>query len=505
MLKRIVGLVAGAGVAALVLGGPGAFASSHREAPFITSQPKVDGTDFYMFTSYEAQRQGFVTLVANYQPFEEAFGGPNYYPMDHDALYEIHIDNVGDAKEHLTFQFRFQEKSPGVALMVGGKSVAVPFLAVGPITAADASKANYGETYTVNVVRGDRRTGDSKAITNAADGKTVFDKPLDFVGTKTFPDYGAYAAAHTYDINVPGCTGKGRMFVGQRKDPFVINLGETFDLVNIKNPLGDPAGAKDDLADKNVTSLELELPAACLTAGNANGIIGGWTTASLRQGRVLGYGPKFGKGAAIHGGAWTQVSRLGMPLTNEVVVGLKDKDKWNSSVPADDAQFADYVTNPTLPAVLELLFGAAGVKAPTLFPRTDLVAVFLTGVPKLNANGSTAEMLRLNTTTPPLAKGAQNNLGVIGGDVAGFPNGRRPGDDVVDISLRVVMGKLLTADQAPSGQLPFTDGALVNDSFFDDKFPYLRTPVPGASQAIRLGYTNGTYGGAAGPAPTSGK
>ena len=173
-------------------------------------------------------------------------------------------------------------------------------------------------------------------------------------------------------------------------------------------------------------------------------------------------------------------SRLGQPLVNEVVIGLKDKDKFNASEPKDDGQFADYVTHPTLPALIEALFGSAGVRAPTNFPRTDLVTVFLTGVPGLNFTTATAELLRLNTATPAVAAAQQNNLGVIGGDVAGFPNGRRPGDDVVDIALRVVMGKLLSTNDAPSGQLPFTDGALVNSSMFQPAFPYLNPPLPGS-------------------------
>jgi Domain of unknown function (DUF4331) len=163
-----------------------------------------------------------------------------------------------------------------------------------------------------------------------------------------------------------------------------------------------------------------------------------------------------------------------------VVIGLRDKDKFNSSEPKDDgANFLDYVTHPTLPTIIELLYGAAGVKAPTVYPRQDLVQVFLTGIPSLNELG-VGEMLRLNTATPAVSAAQQNNLGVIAGDNAGFPNGRRPGDDIVDIALRVVMGKLLPVADAPSGQLPFTDGALVNASFFTEKFPYLRAPLPGS-------------------------
>lgn len=317
----------------------------------------------------------------------------------------------------------------------------------------------------------------------------VFDKPLDNIGNKSISNYAAYAAKHVYNVNIPNCAKPGRMFVGQRKDPFVVNLGETFDLINIKAPATafDPNAEKaatDSLADKNITSIEMEVPIACLTNGTEP-VIGAWTTASVRQGRLVNPTPNSSK-ASKEGGAWTQVSRLGMPLVNEVVIGLKDKDQFNHSKPSGDGQFIDYVTNPTLPALVEILFGSAGVKAPTNFPRKDLVTAFLTGVKGVNqpANVVPSEMLRLNTTTPVSA--TQNRLGVIGGDSAGYPNGRRPGDDVVDISLRVVMGRLCTLNigcvpgDAPSGTIDFTDGAFVDSTYFDNAFPYLKTPIAGS-------------------------
>ncbi|HEX4350678.1 MAG TPA: DUF4331 domain-containing protein, partial [Verrucomicrobiae bacterium] len=254
-----------------------------------------------------------------------------------------------------------------------------------------------------------------------------------------------------------------------------------FDLINLSNPLGPVDGTRDSLADKNVTSLILELPKTCLT--NNSPVIAAWTTASQFQGANI-----------------VQVSRLGQPLVNEVVIGLKDKDAFNASQPKDDAQFANYVTNPTLPALIQLLFGSAGVVAPTNFPRADLVEVFLTGIPTLNFTTATAEMLRLNTTTPTLPAASQNNLGVIAGDVAGFPNGRRPGDDVVDIALRVMMGKLLSTTVAPSGQLPFTDGALVTANMFQSVFPYINPPLAGSPNDLSVtitmqqsGTVNGQY------------
>lgn len=453
-------------------------ASSHREAPMITELSKVDGTDFYLFSSYETGREGFVTLIANYVPLQDAYGGPNYFELDNDGLYEIHVDNNGDAAEDITFQFRFATETRGITLSIDGQDVAVPLKQVGPVGpgAMDDGALNVIETYTVDVIRGDRRTGMRESVTLTADGSTLFTKPVDNIGEKTIPDYAAYANEHIYDVNIPGC-GDGRVFVGQRREGFVVNLGETFDLINT-NPLGANDGEANTLDDKNVTSLALEVPASCLTDGSSD-VIGSWTTASLRQARILNPSPN-NRGPAIHGGAYTQVSRLGSPLVNEVVIGLPDKDRFNHSEPVDDGQFALYVTNPTLPALIEILFPAA--VAPTAFPRADLVAAFLTGVDGLNQppNVVASEMLRLNTATPALTADLQNPLGVIDGDVAGFPNGRRPGDDVVDIALRVVMGVLLDVADAPAGQLPFTDGAYVDATFFDSTFPYLTTPLPGS-------------------------
>lgn len=483
--------------------GASAFASSHREAPFIAGNPRVDATDFYMFRSYEAGREGFVTIVANYLPLQDAYGGPNYFSLDPNALYEIHIDNNGDAREDLTFQFRFKntlQGGSGIALNVGGKNIAIPLIQAGGISDVNGATQNVRETFSVDVVRGDRRGGQRGAITNATGGAAVFDKPLDNIGDKTFggaTGYAAYAAKHQYSIKIPGCQ-DGRMFVGQRKDPFQVPLGKVFDLINL-NPLGPEAnGNADVLADKNVTSMILEVPISCVATASEP-VIGAWTTASLRQGRLLDPSPNAGHANnAANGGAWVQVSRLGMPLVNEVVIGLKDKDRFNSSKPKDDGQFADYVTNPTLPALVELLFPVA--KAPTNFPRTDLVAAFLTGL-KLSdgtvvnqpKNVVASEMLRLNTAIAPTARAAQNNLGVAAGDLAGFPNGRRPGDDVVDVALRVSMGALcaLTGatdtlgvgcrpSDAPAGAAAITDGVRTDASQFDGAFPYIRTPLPGS-------------------------
>lgn len=460
--------------------------SSHREAPSVTKHPKVDATDFYMFRSYEPGRSDFVTIVANYIPLQAPYGGPNYFSLDPDALYEIHIDRDGDVREDLTFQFRFTNTNRDIALTIGPPGnqevVSVPLINVGPIAAGSNANLNVVETFSVTMVTGDRRTGTVTPITNAATGSATFQKPIDNVGNKSVPNYADYASNFVYSIDLPGSSTPGRMFVGQRKDPFVVNLGEVFDLVNL-DPVGAPNAKPDLLADANVTSLVLELPIAFLTAAGSP-IIGGWTTASMRQARVLNPTPNAdaNKPPSVEGGAFVQQSRLANPLVNEVVIGLKDKDRFNASEPKDDAQFLKYVTHPTLPALLETLFA---VQAPTLFPRADLVQVFLTGVPGLTeASPGGGEIMRLNTSIAPVPKGSQNRLGVLGGDNAGYPNGRRPGDDVVDMSFRVVMGVLLSSAQAPAGQLPFTDGAFVDDSAFDATFPYLKTPLRGSPNPV---------------------
>ncbi len=473
-----------------------ALASSHREAPFIATQPSVDGADYYAFRSYEPGRDQFVTFVADYNPAgQDPQGPPNYSVLDPNALYEIHVVNDGGAVENLTFQFKFQNDLDDNQLTVGGKKVSIPIVqnGSGDVNAPNSPALNVHEHYTLNVIHGPRRQGAPMAVTNLSTGGTTFDKPVDYIGTKTISSYIAYANQHIYSIGIPGCATPGRVFAGQRKDPFVVDLGETFDLVNIKYPAtelnpGAEFATKDSRGNSNITSLILEVPIACVTEGKGN-IIGTWTTASVPASRMLTATPASGLDGTAQTGAFVQVSRLGAPLVNELVIGLKDKNKFNGSEPKDDGQFVDYVTNPTLPTLLEILFGGAGVKAPTNYPRTDLIAAFLTGVQGLNqpAPVTASEMLRLNTSIPPTPGGAQSRLGVLGGDNAGFPNGRRPGDDVVDIELRVAMGVLCTLNiggctpaDAPAGTLHYTDGAYISDAFFADEFPYLRAPLKGS-------------------------
>ena len=530
----------------LLVAAGSALASSHREAPGITSSPKVDGTDFYMFRSYEGiaadgtgGRSDYVTLLANYQPLQAPYGGPNYFQLDSNALYEIHIDNTGSGKEAMTFQFRFKNNLKSITLPIGSANVAIPLVQVGAVNNLNDANLNVNETYSVNLVRGDRRKGTVSAVTKPG-GSTTFEKPVDNIGTKTIPDYAGYAAKHIHTVTIPGCpAGKdqGRVFVGQRAEGFAVNLGPVFDLVNAPaSVLLDPAnkdavgqGGNHVVQKANITTIAMEVHKDCLTAGSET-VIGGWTTASLRQGRLMNPAPASGNtNAEKAGGAWVQVSRLGNPLVNELVIGLPDKDKFNASSPSGDGQFLTYVSNPTLPALLSVVLGAD--VAPKNLPRTDLLTTFLTGITGVNkpATVTPSEMLRLNTAIKPVQFADQNRLGVagevlrVGGtanlaaakDLAGFPNGRRPKDDVVDIALVATVGGLcaingandslklnsvpgvpsltskcdataLTSLMAATGPNGLPNAANIHDAVdqatvpFLTTFPYLNTPNRGA-------------------------
>ncbi len=530
----------------LVVAG-GAIASSHREAPGTAGSPRVDGTDFYMFRSYEGiasdgtgGRSDYVTLLANYQPLQAPYGGPNYFQLDSNALYEIHIDNTGSGKEALTFQFRFKNNLKSITLPIGSANVAIPLVQVGAVANLNDANLNVNETYEVKLVRGERRKSNGEALRKTAGNGTTFEKPVDNIGVKTIADYAAYAAKHIHTVTIPGCpAGKdqGRVFVGQRQEGFAVNLGPVFDLVNAPpGVLLDPnakdavgGGGNHVIQKANITTIALEVHKDCLTAGNET-VIGGWTTASLRQARLLNGSPASGNdNASKQGGAWTQVSRLGNPLVNELVIGLPDKDKFNASQPKDDGQFLTYVSNPTLPALLSVVLGAD--VAPKNLPRTDLLTTFLTGITGVNkpATVAASEMLRLNTAIKPVQFADQNRLGVagevlrVGGtanlaaakDLAGFPNGRRPKDDVVDIALVAMVGGLcaingsndslklnsvpgvpsltskcdgsaLTSLMAAPGPNGLPNAANIHDAVdqatvpFMTVFPYLNTPNRGA-------------------------
>jgi hypothetical protein len=524
-MSKIVQLAVSAAIASAVCSSL-AMASSHREAPFTAANPQIDGTDFYMFRAYgstatnaAAVATDSVVFIANYNPLQDPDGGPNYYPLNENALYAINVDNNGDAKPEISFQFQFTNHYKGAALNTGATAnVGIPLIAAAPLgTTGDNSTdagANRYETYTVNMIKGTTST----ALMTAA-GSATFQKPIDNIGVKTIPNYNAYAAAFIQTVSFGSC-GSGQIFVGQRREGFVIDIGEIFDLIDL-NPLGGRNSTQNSLANKSVTSIAMQVPVACLTkdgkgsTATADPVLGAWTTSYLRQARVLNPTPVSTNNASVVGGAWTQVSRLGHPLVNEVVIGLPDKDRFNASQPKDDAQFATYVTNPTLPALVTALFPVVVTPA---VPRTDLEAVFLTGL-SLKATGGTtpifsnnptdygdtvaaADELRLNTSIPPVAIGAQSNLGLLACDTSGFPNGRRPGDDVIDITLTAAEGALTTANPNALQTCSVASGtptvvnanAVVNDgaaadstdvNYYAATFPYLAAPLPGAPNAAR--------------------
>jgi hypothetical protein len=483
--------------------------------------PKVDNTDVYAFRSYEPGRAGFVTLISNFQPFQEPGGGPNYFTMDPNAVYEIHIDNNGDAVEDLTYQFKFRntlKDGTGIKVNAGGVQQPIPLRHIGQVTVPNDPQLNERESYTLKQISGDRRSGTIAPVGNATSGGSTFMKPFDNAGNKSIPNYPAYADQFIYNISLPGCSSQGRVFVGQREEQFAVNLGPIFDLVNFVPISGDndpvygngqpfAGGITQNVLNQelieepgdlprgygyNITSIALEVPIACVK-GNGNGVIGVWSSASLPQSRLLKPNPTY-SAPDTQGGSLVQVSRLGMPLVNEVVIGLPQKDLFNAAKPTQDGALASYVTNPSFPEILQVLFG---VQAPNNFPRNDLVATFLTGIASLNQMTSVtaSEMLRLNTNVNPTPQASQKTLGVVADDLAGFPNGRRPGDDVVDIVLRVAMGRLCypvpiggtptqlglcQPSDAPSGNLAYTDGAPSNANMVMNRFPYLNPGLRGS-------------------------
>jgi len=519
--KLLYGSVAGL---SLVFSAGGALASSHREAPGITKMPKVDNTDVYAFRSYEPGREAYTTLIANFYPSQSPGDGPNYFTMDPDAIYEIHVDNTGDAVEDLTFQFKFTnvlKGDTGKTLVVGGKTLPIALRSIGPVAGPLDANLGEDETYTLTLVTGNRRSGTRASVVDGGSGGSTFVKPLDNAGNKTIKDYGAYANKFVYSVVIPGCSGFSKLFVGQRAESFAVNLGPLFDLVNFVPIEGDndavygngtpfPGGITQSQTNQqlvgkaNITSLALEVPTSCLT-GTGNGVIGVWSTASLPQAKLQKPNPTY-KAPALYGGAYTQVSRLGNPLVNELVIGLPQKDLFNAAKPTQDGALIDYVTNPTFPAILDALFRAPvnatlgttfANLAPTNFPRNDLVATFLTGIASLNQLKAVtpSEMVRLNTAITPTARDQQSPLGVVGNDLAGYPNGRRPGDDAVDITLRVAMGRLCypvpiagkqtdlglcKPSDAPTGQVAYTDGAPSSAATLMTGFPYLNNPLRGA-------------------------
>ncbi len=464
-------LVAAALLAAT--GGP-LLASSHREAPGIAADPAIDATDLYAFVSPD--KTNTVTLIANYVPLEAPYGGPNFFGFADwpAAQYEIHVDNNGDAVEDLTFLFQFRTETANDKTFLYN---------TGPITVGSDAKKPYAglnvyQYYRLYLVRGPQKAGEKQALLL---GEYLPVAPNN-VGPKSIPDYGPLAAVRDVKEGV-------RVFAGPRDDPFFINLGRTFDLLNVDPVLPggrdeDAGKAPDHLRNFNVHSIALQVPIPLLmgAGGKAattawpvpvddpSAMIGVWTTASRAKTWSLSASKREASGDFV------QVSRLGMPLVNEVVIPRGQKDIFNGSSPKDDGQFLSYVTTPELAGVLNALFK---VKVPAN-PRSDLVQVFLKGVPKLTEKGVPCEYLRLNMAVPPSA--TPNRLGLLAGQQDGFPNGRRLGDDVVDIALRVVAGALDPKfNVAPNNQLG--DTVVKNDKPFLANFPYLAPPTDGVTVA----------------------
>lgn len=459
-------------VAALLVNAPPApvEASSHREAPLITADPLADNTDVYAFRSTETGREGYVTLIANWIPFEEPSGGPHFYKFDDTVLYEIKIDNTGDGVEDITYQFRFttQNVNPGIILgMAGGNEN-------GPITSLTDPDYNEPQTYTVRRI--DRLSGRIGRV--VASGLRT---PPNNIGERTTPNYeAALGQPAVYNLS-----NGGKVFAGQRDEGFFIDVGAFFDTFNLRSITS--TGGLDSLAGFNVNSIALEVPIQDLTRTRAvpasptasDAVVGVWATASRRTTTVIRP-----DGTRSLDGPFQQISRLGNPLVNEVVIPLNLKDAFNSLQPKDDAIAAPFVLDPQLPKYLQAVFGIAIPPA----PRNDLVQIFATGIP-VNAvtgpnyttflsDGTPHEFMRLNVAIAPSA--TPNRLGLLGGDVAGFPNGRRVGDDVVDIELRAVAGGTPftpATNVAPNNQLG--DGVDHNDVPYLTRFPYLGTPQSG--------------------------
>jgi len=422
------GLLAAVGLAGL--GPVGAQASSHREAPLISGLPEYDATDLYAFRSPE--REKTVTMVANWIPFEEPAGGPNFYKFATDARYDINTDNDGDTRADVIYRWTFKDHY---------RSKNTFLYANGPVTSLNDENLNFYQTYRLTRISG----GHSKVLVGSR--KVA---PSN-VGEASMPNYAHLRDQAVTDIG-SGNT-RSQSFVGQAEDPFFLDL-RVFDLLYGGNfsEAGD-----DTLAGFNVNTVALQVPRKQLAKNRndeQNPIVGMWTTTDRRG----------------VNGSYRQISRLGSPLVNEVVIPLKDKDRFNASSPSNDTQFLNYVTKPELPKLIEAVYG---IEAPDQ-PRNDLVAVFLTGVDGLNQpeNVTPSEQLRLNMSTP--VTGSPDPLGVIGGDNQGYPNGRRLADDVIDISLQVVEGELV------GNPNDLSDGVDTNDVEFGNSFPYVALPASGS-------------------------
>jgi hypothetical protein len=438
-LKTLAITTAGVAVLAVAAAAPSQ-ASSHREAPLTAADPQIDATDLYAFVSPDAPDT--VTLISNWIPFQEPAGGPNFYQWGEDVHYDINIDNNGDAKADIVYRWKFTTTT---------KNGDTFLYNTGPVGSISDDTLNVSQTYTL-----ERIAGGGKGEVLVADAPVA---PSN-VGAASMPDY----AKLRDEAITPFAKGEGKTFAGQADDPFFLDL-RVFDLLYG----ADLSETGDDTLDGyNVNSLAVQVPKADLAASGdagANPVIGVWTTASRPGTRVLR-----DDGTVKASGNHVQVSRLGNPLVNEVVVPLQFKNAFNGSKPEGDAQFLPKVEDPEVPKLIESIYKMPAPAA----PRDDLVSVFLTGVDGLNkpANVTPSEQLRLNMSIAPTAE--PNSLGVIGGDNAGFPNGRRLGDDVVDIALQVMMGELKGSPN------DLSDAVQANDVESAAAFPYVGLPHSGS-------------------------
>ena len=480
-------------------------ASSHREAPLIIADPLADNTDVYAFRSYESGREGFVTLIANFIPFQEPSGGPHFYLFDPTVLYEIKIDNTGDGVEDITYQFNFTTNfvnGNSVLGMAAPNEAAAGTGGIEPlITSLTDPDYNEFQTYTVRLVRGK---------TNGLLGRTILARnlrmPPSNIGERTTPNYEAVLGQPAVNTLASG----GRVFAGQRDDGFYIDVGAIFDTLALRGGGVSPTGGVDGLSGFNVNTLALEVPIQELTRNNSvptittdpNAVIGVWATASRQTTRVIrpAINPNSrAVGITLNAGPYRQVSRLGNPLVNEVIIPLRLKDAFNASEPKDDAQFAQFILDPQLARLISAVFGiivpgpitpATAFTAPPA-NRTDLVTIFATGIPagtvpgaptftNFLSDGQPHEYQRLNVAIAPTPAGMRSRLGLLGNDPGGFPNGRRVFDDVVDIELRAVAGGTPftpTFNVPPNNQL--SDGVSNNDVPYLERFPYLGVPHSG--------------------------
>jgi len=478
-MKRIARIIGAAAFCGAALASAGAFAASHREAPLIANDPTADNTDFYMFRSWTNPAN--VVFIMNVIPAEEPSAGPNYFNFGDDVLYRINVDTNADGADDLTYEVRFKTELRGP---LTGLRLPLSYVALPPITALDGAGSEgliLRQQYTVTQVRGNTRID--------LGTKPMFAVPSN-VGPLTMPNYEALAAQGIYTL-----ANGGKVFAGQRDETFYIDLGATFDTLNLRRtpPVLTAAEDADDnhnafgtdmLSGFNVNTIAIEVPISSVTA-NPNGFIGAYASTSRHKVRVLRDAQS---NDPVESGPQVQMSRMANPLVNEVIIGTGSKDRWNATDPDAETQFVDFYLNSRLATAINLRFGTA---IPTT-NRTDLVNVLLKypTQPQSGTCGGNdcAELLRLNLSVPPTPPASQRRLSVLAGDPAGWPNGRRPNDDVTDIALRVVAGKLIGT---PEGNLALGDGVNFNIGAEGSNvtangiytvFPYLPTPHDGRNR-----------------------